>query len=62
MAMEVYTRFALAVCRQLWAQFNITLIGLGLTVLEAGTIAAVALYGKLWSGLRRNACCVGNGS
>lgn len=45
-AMEAYTRFALAVCRELWAQFNVTLIGLGLTVLTVGTFAAVALYAK----------------
>ncbi|KZT65540.1 alkaline phosphatase-like protein [Daedalea quercina L-15889] len=45
-AMEAYTRLALAVCRELWAQFNVTLIGLGLTVLAVGTLAAVALYIK----------------
>ncbi|KAH9920605.1 uncharacterized protein B0H18DRAFT_1023529 [Fomitopsis serialis] len=46
-AMEAYTRFALAVCRELWAQFNVTLIGLGLTVLAVGTFASVVLYAKL---------------
>ncbi|TFY53254.1 hypothetical protein EVJ58_g9552 [Rhodofomes roseus] len=46
-AMEAYTRFALAVCRELWAQFNVTLIGLGLTVLVTGTVASVALFAKL---------------
>ena len=43
-AMEAYTRSALAACRELWAQFNVTLIGLGLTVLVVGAIAAVMLY------------------
>ena len=46
-AMEAYTRFALAACRELWAQFNVTLIGLGLTVLGVGALASVALYAKL---------------
>ncbi|KAI0722060.1 hypothetical protein C8Q72DRAFT_64636 [Fomitopsis betulina] len=68
MAMEAYTRFALAVCRELWAQFNVTLIGLGLTVLAVGTIAAVALYAKLgepkddwveWAAETRSLCVRG---
>ncbi|OSC98114.1 hypothetical protein PYCCODRAFT_1480848 [Trametes coccinea BRFM310] len=46
-AMTAYTREALAVCRMLWAQFNVSLIGLGLTLMLTGTIAATLLYLKL---------------
>ena len=47
LAMTMYTRFALAACRELWAQFNISLIVLGLVVLVAGTVAAALAYFKV---------------
>ncbi|KAI8977783.1 hypothetical protein BD414DRAFT_466676 [Trametes punicea] len=46
-AMTTYTRQALAVCRALWAQFNVSLMTLGLTLLATGTLAASLLYLKL---------------
>ncbi|GJE99681.1 GPI ethanolamine phosphate transferase 3 [Phanerochaete sordida] len=42
-----YMRHALTVCRELWAQFNITLIGMGLTLLTLGTFASWELWTKL---------------
>ncbi|CDO76821.1 hypothetical protein BN946_scf185033.g18 [Trametes cinnabarina] len=45
--MTAYTRQALAVCRMLWAQFNVSLMTLGLTLLITGTIATTLLYLKL---------------
>ncbi|KAM5545492.1 hypothetical protein V8D89_000530 [Ganoderma adspersum] len=47
LAMTMYTRFALAACRELWAQFNVSLIVLGLVVLIAGTVAAALTYFKV---------------
>ncbi|TBU27471.1 hypothetical protein BD311DRAFT_665254 [Dichomitus squalens] len=44
LAMTMYTRFALAACRQLWAQFNVSLIVLGLVVLVTSTVAATFIY------------------
>ncbi|KAH9922562.1 hypothetical protein B0H21DRAFT_165025 [Amylocystis lapponica] len=46
LATEVYTRSVLAACRRLWAQFDVSLIGLGLTLLVAGIAAGYALYAK----------------
>ncbi|KAI0795859.1 hypothetical protein C8Q75DRAFT_744129 [Abortiporus biennis] len=45
--MNLYTRFALSVCRALWAQFNVSLMSLGLTVLCFGVLSSVLLYHKL---------------
>ena len=42
-----YMRRALAVCRELWAQFNVTLIGMGLTLLALGTLATWEIWTKL---------------
>lgn len=42
-----YMRATLAVCRELWAQFNVTLIGMGLTLLGTGIIATWLLWTKL---------------
>ncbi|KAH9850999.1 hypothetical protein C2E23DRAFT_781710 [Lenzites betulinus] len=47
LAMAAYTREALAVCRALWAQFNVSLMTLGLVLLVAGTGASAFLYFKL---------------
>ncbi|KAI1793745.1 hypothetical protein LXA43DRAFT_204132 [Ganoderma leucocontextum] len=47
LAMTMYTRFALAACRQLWAQFNVSLIVLGLVVLVTSTVAATFVYFKV---------------
>ncbi|PIL34570.1 transporter [Ganoderma sinense ZZ0214-1] len=47
LAMTMYTRFALAACRQLWAQFNVTLIILGLVVLVMSTVTATLIYFKV---------------
>ncbi|KAI0696981.1 hypothetical protein C8T65DRAFT_710480 [Cerioporus squamosus] len=47
LAMTMYTRNALAACRMLWAQFNVGLMLLGLTLLVTGTVAAALLYFKL---------------
>ncbi|KAI0354459.1 hypothetical protein OH77DRAFT_1504820 [Trametes cingulata] len=46
-AMKAYTRQALAVCRMLWAQFNVSLMTLGLVLLVTGTVAGALLYVKL---------------
>ncbi|KAI0942623.1 hypothetical protein AcW1_003204 [Taiwanofungus camphoratus] len=45
--MEMYTRSTLAACRRLWAQFNVSLMGLGLTLLGVGILAGTVLYLKL---------------
>ncbi len=47
LSMTMYNRFALAACRQLWAQFNGSLIVLGLVVLATSTIAATLIYFKV---------------
>ncbi len=46
-AMNNYLRTTLAICRHLWAQFNITLITMGLVLLVSGTVAIAALWLKL---------------
>lgn len=45
-AMGTYIRQALESCRALWAQFNISLIGLGLVLQMTGLIATWVLYSK----------------
>ncbi|KAI0824428.1 hypothetical protein BC628DRAFT_1379548 [Trametes gibbosa] len=47
LAMTAYTRDALAVCRTLWAQFNVSLMALGLVLLVIGTVASTFLYLRL---------------
>ncbi|KAF9788027.1 hypothetical protein BJ322DRAFT_600547 [Thelephora terrestris] len=42
-----YVRFALGTCRSLWAQFNVTLVVLGLITLLFGLIASWALFGRV---------------
>ncbi|EKM51057.1 uncharacterized protein PHACADRAFT_263024 [Phanerochaete carnosa HHB-10118-sp] len=42
-----YMRYALSVCRELWAQFNITLIGMGLALLALGMAATWEIWVKL---------------
>lgn len=44
-----YIRATLAVCRHLWAQFNVTLIGMGLTLLVSGVFSSWLLWSKLSS-------------
>ncbi|OBZ73368.1 GPI ethanolamine phosphate transferase 3, partial [Grifola frondosa] len=65
LAMMMYTRNALAACRMLWAQFNVSLMALGLTVLSVGLVAAFALFSRLgelqnewegWAGSTRLWC------
>ncbi|KAI0773128.1 hypothetical protein BD413DRAFT_539380 [Trametes elegans] len=43
-AMTTYTRQALSACRALWAQFNVSLMALGLVLLVTGTVATTLLY------------------
>ncbi|KAI0755597.1 hypothetical protein C8Q74DRAFT_1373381 [Fomes fomentarius] len=47
LAMTMYSRLALAACRMLWAQFNVSLMVLGLALLVTGTVAGALLYLKL---------------
>ncbi|CAL1702838.1 unnamed protein product [Somion occarium] len=47
LTMNMFTRYALEACRMLWAQFNITLIGLGLTTLLSSSLATFAVYDSL---------------
>ncbi|KAI0631433.1 hypothetical protein C8Q77DRAFT_1126725 [Trametes polyzona] len=46
-AMTAYTRQALAACRLLWAQFDVSLMSLGLVLLGTGTLASALVYVKL---------------
>lgn len=46
-ALDNFTRLALSACRVLWAQFNIVLMGAGLTVIALSIVAGWALYSKL---------------
>ena len=46
-AMNGFTRFALATCRLLWAQFNVSLMTLGLTLLVVGSLATWSIYRRL---------------
>ncbi|CCL98860.1 uncharacterized protein FIBRA_00867 [Fibroporia radiculosa] len=68
LAIEGYTRIALSACRSLWAQFNVTLIGLGLTLLGVGAMAGYVLFIKFgelhddwidWAGTMRWTCMWG---
>ena len=47
LSMTMYTRNTLAACRTLWAQFNVSLIILGLILMGTGTVAGAFLYLKL---------------
>lgn len=47
--LDLFTRLALTACRAMWAQFNVTLMTLGLTLLVVGTVAAWSIYAKLGS-------------
>ncbi|KAK7693011.1 hypothetical protein QCA50_002576 [Cerrena zonata] len=46
-SMSMFTRYALDVCRMMWAQFNVSLMTLGLTILLSGTVATFAVYDSL---------------
>ena len=46
-ALQNYIRFALSVCRSLWAQFNVTLMVLGLLTLLFGLVASWALFDRV---------------
>ena len=46
-ALQNYIRFALDACRSLWAQFNITLMVLGLVTLLFGLMASWALFDRV---------------
>lgn len=67
-AMGAFTRTALDACRILWAQFNVTHIGLGLVLQVMGIIAGFALYLKFgefkddwvdWAGNIKQGCVRG---
>jgi phosphatidylinositol glycan class O len=47
LALNEYSRLALAACRSLWAQFNVVLMIMGLVLLGAGVIACWTLYLRL---------------
>ncbi|KAK7679036.1 hypothetical protein QCA50_017980 [Cerrena zonata] len=47
LTMNMFTRYALEACRILWAQFNVSLMTLGLSILLLGTVAAFAMYDSL---------------
>ena len=47
LALNEYSRLALAACRSLWAQFNVVLMVMGLVLLGVGVIACWALYSRL---------------
>ncbi|KAF9653591.1 alkaline phosphatase-like protein [Thelephora ganbajun] len=46
-ALHNYVRFALGACRSLWAQFNITLMVLGLITLLFGLVASWVLFDRV---------------
>lgn len=46
-ALQNYIRFTLSVCRSLWAQFNVTLMLLGLITLLSGLVASWALFDRV---------------
>ena len=46
-ALQNYIRFALGACRSLWAQFNVTLMVLGLITLLLGLVASWVLYDQV---------------
>lgn len=45
--LDLFTRLALSACRAMWAQFNVTLMTLGLTLLIVGCVAAWMIYSQL---------------
>ncbi|KAH8105202.1 hypothetical protein BXZ70DRAFT_1061807 [Cristinia sonorae] len=47
--LDTFTRVALATCRAMWAQFNVTVMSLGLTLIVSSAFAAWAVYAKLGS-------------
>ena len=46
-ALQNYIRFSLDACRSLWAQFNVTLMVLGLITLLLGLVASWALFDRV---------------
>jgi len=46
-ALQNYIRFSLDACRSLWAQFNVTLMILGLITLLSGLVASWALFDRV---------------
>lgn len=46
-SLQNYTRFALSACRSLWAQFNVTLMALGLITLLLGLMASWVLFDRV---------------
>ncbi|KIK46217.1 hypothetical protein CY34DRAFT_800749 [Suillus luteus UH-Slu-Lm8-n1] len=46
-ALDNFTRLALSACRELWAQFNVFLMGAGLAVIALSIVAGWALYSTL---------------
>ena len=46
-ALQNYIRFALGACRSLWAQFNVTLMALGLVTLLLGLVASWVLFDRV---------------
>ena len=46
-SLQNYTRFALDACRSLWAQFNVTLMALGLITLLFGLMASWVLFDRI---------------
>jgi GPI ethanolamine phosphate transferase 3 subunit O len=49
-ALHSYTREALAACRSLWAQFDVTLMALGLALITAGVLACWVVFSGLGTG------------
>ena len=48
-ALVAFNRLALSACRSLWAQFNLTLIGIGLTIILFSILASYSVYDRLAS-------------
>lgn len=46
-ALNEYTDAVLSICRELWAQFNISLIGMGLTILTSVTFTSWGIWSRL---------------
>ena len=46
-SLQNYIRFTLDACRSLWAQFNVTLMGLGLATLIFGLVASWVLFDRV---------------
>lgn len=45
--LDIFVRLALTACRAMWAQFNVSLMVLGLTLLVAGSFASWSIYATL---------------